>query len=140
MKALTLELSLDISKCVEKIDLVELTLEARVSSDCYYEKYEHWINENISNGKTLRRRSKVDPGIWKNVFPEDVEELLFNIDGTCVFHLNFQKDERMKSTKDGRPWNAWVTSNSKAYPGVRRKTTCSASFKCANWKCMFRQY
>ena len=44
------------------------------------------------------------------------------------------------TTKDGRPWNAWATSNSKAYPGVRRKATCSGSFMCANSKWMFRQY
>ena len=74
------------------------------------------------------------------MFPEDVEELPFNIDRTCVFCLNFQKDQRMKSTKHSRPWNAWVTTNSKACPGVRRKTTCSGSFKCRNSKCMFRQY
>ena len=35
------------------------------------------------------------------MFPEDVEELPFNIDGTYVFRLKFQKDKRMKSTKDG---------------------------------------
>ena len=58
-----------------------------------------------------KRRSKVDPEIWKNVFPEDVEELPFNIERTCVFCLNFQKDQRMKSTKHSRPWNAWVTTN-----------------------------
>ena len=46
----------------------------------YHEKYEHCFNEKVSNGKTSRRRSKVDPEI-----PEDVEELPFNIEGTCVF-------------------------------------------------------
>ena len=119
---------------MDKIHLVKL-IEARVSSDRYHEKYEHCFNE-----KTSRRRSKVDPEIWKNRFPEDVEELPFNIDGTCVFRLNFQEDEIKKSTNDNRPWNVWVTTNSKACPGVRRKTTCSGSFKCTNSKCMFRQY
>ena len=46
----------------------------------------------------------------------------------------------MNSTKDGRPQNAWVTTNSKACLGVRRKTTYSGSFKCTNSKCVFREY
>ena len=91
---------------MDKIHLVKL-IEARVSSDRYHEKYEHCFNE-----KTSRRRSKVGPEIWKNRFPEDVEELPFNIDGTRVFRLNFQKDEINKSTNDSRPWNVWVTTNS----------------------------
>ena len=49
---------------MEKIHLVELTLEATVSSDRCHEKNEHFFNE-----KTSRRRSKVDPEIWKNMFP-----------------------------------------------------------------------
>ena len=53
------------------------------------------------------------------MFPEDVE-LPFDMDRTCFFRLNFQEDERMKSTKDGRPRNAWVTTNSKARQGVRK--------------------
>ena len=91
------------------------------------------------NEKTLRRWSKVDPEFWKKLFPEDLE-IPFDMDRTCVFRLNFQEDERMKSTKDGRSRNAWATTNSKARPGVRKKTTCSGSFKCPNSKCMFRQY
>ena len=53
---------------MDKIHFVKLILEARVSSDRYHEKYEHCFN-----GKTSRRRSKVDPEIWKNGFPEDVD-------------------------------------------------------------------
>ena len=102
LKALDLELSIDISKCVGKIHLLELILEARSSSDRYHEKYEHCFNGKVSNRKASRRRSKVDHEIWKKLFPEDGEELPFNIDGTCFFRLKFQKDERIKSTKDGR--------------------------------------
>ena len=91
---------------MENAHLVELILEPRVSSNRYHEKYEHCFNSKVSNGKTSRRRSKEDPEIWKNMFPEDVEEPPFNIDERCVFCLKFQKDEKMKSTKDSRPWNA----------------------------------
>ena len=87
LKALDLKLSIDINKCVGKIHLLELILEARSSSDRYHEKYEHCFNGKVSNRKASRRRSK---------------ELPFNIDGTCFFRLKFQKDERIKSTKDGR--------------------------------------
>ena len=44
LKALALELSIDITKCVEKIHLLELILEARSFSDRYHEKYEHCFN------------------------------------------------------------------------------------------------
>ena len=88
---MALEIALGISNAWKKY-LVELILDSKVSSDRYQEKYDHCSDEKVSNGKTSRRRLKVDPGNWK-MFPEEVKELPFNIDGTCVFRLAFQNDK-----------------------------------------------
>lgn len=107
-------------------------------------------NERTSRAKTEQqprkrkrkqnRSSKVHESIWVNCFKEEVSELPYDIDGTCVFKLKFQLDFRMKSTVDGRPWKTWVTSSRKEFDGLRRKARCGGSFFCANKDCAFLKF
>ena len=50
--------------------------------------------------------------------------------------LNY-RFQRVKSSKDGRPWKTWVTSNTKYFQGIRRKSTGLGSWVCVNDSCPF---
>ena len=43
----------------------------------------------------------------------------------------------MKSSKDGRPWQLWVTTSRAGFLGIRRVASCAGTYKCQNKKCPF---
>ena len=44
----------------------------------------------------------------------------------------------MKSSKDGRPWDSWITSNRVGFNGVRRLASCSGTYECNNEQCPYK--
>jgi hypothetical protein len=64
-------------------------------------------------------------------------ELQFDIDGTKIIVLPYDPACKMKSSRDGRPWQTWVTSKRIGFDGVRRKAKCSGSYVCNNDNCNF---
>ncbi len=43
----------------------------------------------------------------------------------------------MHSSKDGRPWGTWVTSNRKGFSGLQRSARGKGGYKCENKHCLF---
>lgn len=66
-----------------------------------------------------------------------VESLPYDINGNKKFVIVCDPNHPMKSTKDGRPWKTWVTSNRVGFSGVRRRSQCAGSWLCPNQQCMF---
>ena len=77
--------------------------------------------------------------IWNNIPSEKVEKLPYNINGTCIYQLKFDRDNRMLSSKDGRPWKKYYPSVRKGFAGLRRLATCKGSPKCLNTACSYKQ-
>ena len=48
---------------------------------------------------------------WFNSDLTVVENLPRDIDGTCIYQLELDMTQWMRSTLDGRPWKTWVTSS-----------------------------
>ncbi len=82
-----------------------------------------------------RRKSNISE--WNNVLISDVDKLPYNIDGLVAYQLPFDPNKRMHSSKDGRPWGTWVTSNRKGFSGLRRSARCKGGYKCENRNCLF---
>ena len=76
---------------------------------------------------------------WEDCIEESVNSLPHDINGKKVYTLPFDPKHRMSSSKDGRNWGAWVTSNTKSWAGIRRISKCKGGWKCVNPKCEFLQ-
>lgn len=75
--------------------------------------------------------------IFNNITPVRINQLPYDIDGLCKYVLPCESGRLMASSKDGRPWKPWCTSNRSGHKGVRRRTTCKGSWKCNNVRCPF---
>jgi hypothetical protein len=80
----------------------------------------------------------------KNVLPHTfempetaVDSLPYDINVNKAFVLTCNPDHLMKSSKDGRPWKTWVTSNRAGFSGIRRRSQCNGSWLCPNEECVF---
>lgn len=70
------------------------------------------------------KKVKLDPSLWYGVDVEVVEKLPYDIDGTRVFQVPFDKDEH--NVRDGCSWKPWVTSSRKGFRGKRNVQSCKA--------------
>ena len=75
--------------------------------------------------------------MWKDCQVQVVSKLPFDIDGLAAYKLPFDPSDKMASTKDGRHWKQWVTSNRVGFFGLRRIASCSGCFTCKNDKCPY---
>ena len=50
------------------------------------------------------------PSLWSDVETKTVDKLPFDIDGLAKYHLIFDKERCMESSRDGRPWAGFMTS------------------------------
>ncbi len=71
--------------------------------------------------KERKRSQKVDPLWWEEIEVKEVEKLPYDIDGTYVFKLSFDPEDRLKSSTDGRSWGKSYTSNTKEFPNAKEK-------------------
>ena len=134
-------MDLDITKCLEKKDIVALINKNKEPSK---EGVEHRAKE-----KRRKHRNGVNPkrkrtnfNVWKDVIPERMDLFPENIDGTRIIITKFNPGhkQRMKSTQDRRRWGVWFTCNVKGFAGVRRKATCLGSHVCINEECGYRSF
>ena len=79
----------------------------------------------------------MDPSLWYGVDVEVVDELPYDIDGTRVFQVRYDKDEH--KVRDGRPWKSWVTSSRKNFHGKRNVQSCNGSYLCPNKDCPYKK-
>ena len=75
--------------------------------------------------------------MFDGIQTEKVDELPFDVDGLRHYQLKCDPRKIMTSSKDGRPWLTWCTSNRSQHRGVRRRARCGGSWKCENPSCLF---
>ena len=79
------------------------------------------------------------PSHWDEVPLQHVEVLPFDIDGHCRYSLPCNPTKLMQSSKDGRPWQAYISSSRKGFKGIRRIAECKGSHVCNNIQCPYMQ-
>ncbi|KAL9963788.1 hypothetical protein ACROYT_G027330 [Oculina patagonica] len=96
-------------------------------------------DDDSGNADFIKKRKKVklDPSLWYGVDVEAVNELPYDIDGTRVFQVRFDRDER--NVRDGRSWKPWVTSSRKGFRGKRNVQSCKGSYLCKNNRCPYEK-
>ena len=91
-----------------------------------------WRNE--ANGS-------VQSSLWSDVETKTVDKLPFDIDGLVKYQLIFDKERRMESSQDGRPWAGFMMSRRSGFTGTHRLARCKGSYKCINDDCTYlKQY
>ena len=87
-----------------------------------------------------RRMPKIKDSFWDGVQPIICDQVPHYIDGKCVFKLSYDKKDRLKSSKDGRPWGSSITASTKLFAaGARKLAKCSGSYECIFEECMYKK-
>ncbi|KAJ7386334.1 hypothetical protein OS493_008453 [Desmophyllum pertusum] len=64
-----------------------------------------------ATSSSLQGSSKgLTPNLWSDVETKQIDKLPFDIDGLVKYQLAFDKERRMESSRDGRPWAGFMTS------------------------------
>ena len=99
LKSLALELGIDTSKCIEKSDPVSVLKNAK-NEEAAEDHYENATNEkatlNQHEKKKRRRATKIHESAWYSCNIIEETGLLYNIDGTCSYRIDFNPNKRMK--------------------------------------------
>jgi hypothetical protein len=104
------------------------------SSDDYSEIGSSRRTHRKSNNPNCRKSKSA---LWHGVDIINVQHLPYDIDGLVAYRLAFNPKQRMQSSKDGRHWATWVTSNRKGFKGIRRSAHCNGGYRCENSNCTF---
>lgn len=75
---------------------------------------------------------------WDMCDNQIVSELPIDIDHLCKYKILCSEKEMMSVTKDGRPWDTWVTSSRKDFYGIRRNARCKGSALCLSSSCPYQ--
>lgn len=87
-----------------------------------------------------RRMKKITSLQWDGLPVKKTDALPYDIDGNCIYQLSYDKNDRLSSSKDGRPWKKGITSNTKEFRnGTRKIAKCKGSCECTSPDCMFRK-
>ena len=79
--------------------------------------------------------------MWSDIETKTVDKLPFDIDGLVKYQLIFDKERRMESSQDGRPWAGFMMSRRSGFTGTHRLARCKGSYKCTNGDCAYlKQY
>lgn len=93
----------------------------------------------VQEKKQQRRMKKIKSLEWDGVSIKKTDAIPYDIDGNCIYQLPYLKNDRMVSSKDGRPWKKAVTSNRKEFSkGTRKIGKCKGGYECKSIDCMFR--
>ena len=79
----------------------------------------------------------VEEMYWQDTSIIQTNQLLFDIDGNCIFEVPINTDKRFDSTKDGRHWGPLRESKRSGFSGDRYIATCRGSFECHNENCLY---
>lgn len=93
----------------------------------------------LTDSEPKRRMKKIKSSQWDGLPVIKADQLPFDIDGDCLYQLPYDKNDRLASSKDGRPWKKGITSNTKEFSnGTRKIAKCRGSYECTSADCMFR--
>lgn len=98
----------------------------------------HFLREKTDEIKKARK-GFLHPRHWDDVPLKHVKVLPYDIDGHCRYSLPCNQTNLMPSSKDGRPWQAYISSSRKGFEGVRRIAECKGSYVCNNIQCPYIQ-
>ena len=98
----------------------------------------HFLREKTDEVKKARK-GFLHPRHWDDVPLKHVKVLPYDIDGHCRYSLPCNQTNLMQSSKDGRPWHAYISSSRKGFEGVRRIAECKGSYVCNNIQCPYIQ-
>ena len=88
-----------------------------------------------SNNKQRKKRcNRMDMSLLKQVMPQEVEELPWDIYGNVIFKMKCEQDFWVDSVCDGCWWKV-VQSSRKDLQGEREFATCLGSYICNNPEC-----
>ena len=54
--------------------------------------------------KQQRHMKRIKYSVWDGVLVKNVHALPYDIDGNCIYQLPYSKNNRLASSRDGRPW------------------------------------
>ncbi|CAH3142598.1 unnamed protein product [Porites lobata] len=54
--------------------------------------------------KQQRQMKRIKYSVWDGVLVKNVHALPYDIDGNCIYQLPYSKNDRLASSRDGRPW------------------------------------
>ena len=54
--------------------------------------------------KQQRHMKRIKCSVWDGVLVKNVHALPYDIDGNCIYQLPYSKNDRLASSRDGRPW------------------------------------
>ena len=85
-----------------------------------------------------RRMKKISHSKWEGLPVQKATGLPPDIDGDCIYQMPYDDNDRLASSKDGRPWKKAVTSNTKELGNGKRKIAkCKGSYECLSEECLF---
>ena len=70
-------------------------------------------SRSLTDSTPKRRMKKINSSEWDGLPVMKVDALPFDINGNCIYQLLYVKEDRLASSKDGRPWKKGITSNTK---------------------------
>lgn len=108
-------------------------------SACSSYSNDETVASDTVTSSSLQGNSKgaLTPNLWSEVQCEKVSKLPYDIDGLVKYELGFEKERRMESSRDGRPWAGFMTSRRSGFFGTRRLARCKGSPKCINDDCPY---
>lgn len=74
------------------------------------------VSGSKSSSSISKERIKIYASWWDGVVPQNVDTILYDIGGDCVYELPLDKGNRMLTSKDGRNWERIQTANVKDLP------------------------
>ena len=113
------------------IILHDVNLTSDVVEDFIQEKNQRTKSKNKQR---KRRCNRMDMSLLKEVMPQEVEELPWDIDGNIIFKIKCTEDFWIDSVSDGCWWKV-VQSSRKDLEGERKFATCMGSYICNNPEC-----
>lgn len=68
--------------------------------------------------------SKLTPEVWSDVPILEVNQLPHDIDGLKVYQVEYDKENKLASTVDGRAWSNYTTLLRSGFAGKHILKTC----------------
>ncbi|CAC5406718.1 unnamed protein product [Mytilus coruscus] len=114
------------------------------------EKDKYKCISSSSDDEPVTKKPRYQPYSGYNLDDETVTDVVdkvpWNINGNCFFKMEYNKadGQRMKCSKDGRPWERYNNSYTKNFQkkrGTRLRARYKGSYQCNNTCCPFmKQY
>ena len=111
-----------------------LEYDVNLTSDVVEDFIQEKNQRTKSKNKQRKRCNRMDISLLKEIMPQEVEQLPWDIDGNVIFKMKCEEDFWIDSVSDGHWWKV-VPSSRKDLEGERKFATCMGSYICNNPEC-----